>query len=81
MADSKKAAKVSITLVLEKTDRLSYSRTLGRKIRHDRSNIFLKETAGKLTITIKAKDLTALRASANSILRDMQVIEATKNSK
>lgn len=70
---------IALTLILNKTEKLNYSRILGkRSVKHDRSSTVLKETPSKLTITIKASDATALRASANSVLRDLQIIESTK---
>lgn len=78
MVGASKAANISLTLVLTKQGKLNYSKILGRSIKHDRSSITLKETKERLTISIKAKDTTALRASTNSILRDLQVIESTK---
>lgn len=46
----------------------------------DRSNTTVSETAKEFIITIKAKDLTALRASVNSILRDLKVVEETSRA-
>jgi tRNA threonylcarbamoyladenosine modification (KEOPS) complex Pcc1 subunit len=72
-------ANITLTLILNKTEKLNYSRILGKRgVKHDRSRTTLKETSNNLTITIKATDATALRASANSVLRDLQIIESTK---
>lgn len=43
----------------------------------ERSRATLSETKGAFTVTIKAKDLTALRASINSIMRELKVVEET----
>lgn len=78
MAGLGKASGINLVIVLGKAEKLNYSKILGKSIKHNRSAITVKETKEKLTITIKAKDATALRASANSILRDLQIIESTK---
>ena len=41
-----------------------------------RSSTKARESGGTLRITITAKDIIALRASMNSIMRDLQVIAA-----
>jgi tRNA threonylcarbamoyladenosine modification (KEOPS) complex Pcc1 subunit len=41
-----------------------------------RSSTKATESSGTLTITITASDIVALRASINSIMRDLQVIAA-----
>jgi|GEM_PF-1162974 tRNA threonylcarbamoyladenosine modification (KEOPS) complex Pcc1 subunit len=67
-----------IRLVVPKDPKINYKRLLNNQTNHERSNTAIKEQKETLIIEITAKDLTALRASANSILRDLQVIEATK---
>lgn len=68
--------KFELTIVISKEENLNYSRILNRKMRYPRSDLAIKETKDTLKITITAKDATALRASSNSVLRDLQVIEA-----
>ncbi len=43
---------------------------------HRKSKVSLSASGPSLRITIEADDATALRASANSVLRDLQVAEA-----
>ncbi|MGI0133833.1 MAG: KEOPS complex subunit Pcc1 [Candidatus Micrarchaeaceae archaeon] len=43
----------------------------------ERSHATISETNDALTITIKAKHLTALRASINSIMRELKAVEET----
>ncbi|MGI0134123.1 MAG: KEOPS complex subunit Pcc1 [Candidatus Micrarchaeaceae archaeon] len=43
----------------------------------ERSYATISETKDAFTITIKAKDLTALRASINSIMRELKAVEET----
>ncbi len=45
--------------------------------RYKRSDITLKRSASAFIIEIRASDATALRASANSVLRDLQIFEAS----
>jgi len=74
--DAKNAA--HLRLVIKKRSKLNYSRILGKGREHRRSSTKLKESKDRIIVEIAAKDLAALRASANSILRNIQVIEATK---
>ncbi|MDE1870685.1 MAG: CTAG/PCC1 family protein [Candidatus Micrarchaeota archaeon] len=69
---------LKLDLVIRKTDEVNYSKILGDNKRHRRSAISIRENGKMLIIEIKASDLTALRASANSILRNLQVINATR---
>ncbi len=45
--------------------------------KYKRSVISITRTAAGTTIEIRALDATALRASVNSVLRDLQVAEAS----
>lgn len=78
MAIASQANKISLKIILAKEPKINYARMLGKNAKHDRSAVKIKEGSKELVIEITAKDATALRASANSILRDLQVIEATK---
>lgn len=69
---------LSLEITLPKDGSISYTKILGKFPIQKRSTIIIKESKTTLIISIKAKDATALRASTNSILRDLQVIEATK---
>lgn len=78
MAQARQTNKIGLKITLEKEKDLNYTKILGKNIGHSRSTIKIKEGKTELIIEIYANDATALRASANSILRDLQVIEATK---
>lgn len=78
MAIASHAKGISLKIILEKEPNLRYTRIFGKNKGHGRSTVKIKENGKRLIIEIAAKDATALRASANSILRDLQVIEATK---
>lgn len=63
-------------IMLPAASRLEYLTALqGGK--YKRSSITVASTASGASIEIRASDATALRASANSVLRDLQVIEAS----
>ena len=72
-----KPSTVYLKLVIGKSDSTNYSKILGKKSTHRRSTISIKEDRDALTIEITATDTTALRASVNSILRNIQVADAT----
>jgi tRNA threonylcarbamoyladenosine modification (KEOPS) complex Pcc1 subunit len=73
-----KGAAFELILKLNKEEKLNYKKILGNNTKHNRSSVEFKESEKELIIKITAKDATALRASTNSILRDLQVIESTK---
>ncbi len=60
-----------------KDSKINYKRILGstNSVRYKRSQISIKEKAEDLEIKISAKDAGALRATINSVLRDLHVIE------
>jgi len=78
MAIARQAKGLSLKIFIDKEPKLHYARILGKNIGHSRSTVKIKEEGSKLIIEITAKDTTALRATTNSILRDLQVIDATK---
>lgn len=78
MAKAASQESVYLKLVMPKDDTINYSKILGKKSTHKRSTIKIKEDKKLLAIEIESNDITALRASANSILRNLQVIKATK---
>jgi len=62
-------------LNISKTSQISYKKALGNIKSYKRSKITMLESKKGFEVKIIADDLTALRASINSITRDMQVIE------
>ncbi len=68
------------TLALPKRKESDYSKMFERKYRYKRSVVLVKgaKRDGMLFIEVRAMDPTALRASINSLLRDIQVIEAVE---
>ncbi|MFI5412309.1 MAG: KEOPS complex subunit Pcc1 [Candidatus Micrarchaeales archaeon] len=62
-------------IIIPKKVKLEYKKALAGTREHKRSGMQIEETAKELRITIKTSDLTALRATINSIMRDIQVIE------
>ena len=81
MAKASSSKSLHLKLVIAKEPSLNYIRILGKNTKHSRSSVKLKEDESTLTIEIVSKDTTSMRASANSILRDLQVIDATKITK
>jgi tRNA threonylcarbamoyladenosine modification (KEOPS) complex Pcc1 subunit len=77
MAKAATTKSFQIKLLVAKEPKLKYTAILNQNNKHSRSFIKIKESANQLTIEINADDSTALRASINSVLRDLQVIEAT----
>lgn len=69
---------IRLKLVLEREPGLRYSSILQKTKRYGRSSVKIQEKGTSLEIEITAKDIVALRASANSIIRDLQAISATK---
>ena len=78
MAKPRAGRVIKLTLVLSKEPKLKYSSILHKNMKHGRSDVKVQEKKDSLTIEITATDSTALRASINTILRGLQVIEATK---
>ncbi|MGA2799795.1 MAG: KEOPS complex subunit Pcc1 [Candidatus Micrarchaeaceae archaeon] len=76
----KSGANLTLKLLVKKDPKIKYLKILSQKGSRERSTISLKEQRVNLIIEIKAKDATALRASVNSILRDLQAIEATNTN-
>lgn len=71
-------ANFNLRILVKKDPKIRYLKILSQKRSSERCTISLKEYKTRLIIGISAKDATALRASANSILRDLQVIESTR---
>ncbi len=69
------------TIIIQKRAKMSYKKILGEIKEHKRSGINISETDSELKITIETKDITALRASLNAIIRDVQVIEGANTPK
>lgn len=76
---SKKQQNSYITIIkVKKSREKNYKKILGiAKTNYKRSKITISENQKELSITITAEDATALRASANMIMRDLQIIENT----
>ncbi len=65
------------TIVLPKRTKSSYQSILGKARDQKRGTVSVKEDKATITIIISAEDATALRASFNSLMRDIQAIEGT----
>ena len=62
-------------IVVSKVHGASYSSIMGKIKSYKRSTVEIKETAGTFAAKVRAADATALRASVNALMRDIQVIE------
>lgn len=62
-------------LTIAKKAKIDYKRVIGEIRSQGRSDTKINETKDQLKIVIEAKDATALRASINAVMRDLQVIE------
>lgn len=62
-------------ITLAKAQKLEYTKIMGKLRAYKRSSIAIREGPGSFSITIKAEDATALRASVNAMMRQIQVIE------
>jgi tRNA threonylcarbamoyladenosine modification (KEOPS) complex Pcc1 subunit len=65
-------------ITIEKISKINYGKVLGDIREHKRSGMSIKETPNTLEIHIKTSDITALRASINNIIRDLQVVESAQ---
>jgi len=67
-------------LNISKATQMSYKKALGNIRNYKRSKITIHESKRSLELRIIARDLAALRASINSITKDIQTIESTVKS-
>lgn len=74
----KRPYKLFLKLEIKKDPHTRYLKILNKTTMRGRSVLKIKEHGDLVIIEIMAKDATSLRASTNSILRDLQVIGATE---
>ncbi|MDE1832819.1 MAG: hypothetical protein KGH58_00165 [Candidatus Micrarchaeota archaeon] len=72
----KSGDRFTATIRIIKSRGISYGRALGDMGPHERSSIRIKETPGVFQIEISARDPAALRATINSALKDLHVLES-----
>ena len=68
-------------ITLHKSAKINYTKLIGNLRMYKRSVIEIGETPEAFSVKINAADPTALKASFNSILRDIQVIESVRKVK
>lgn len=61
---------------ISKQKGIAYKKIIGVNKSYKRSKIKISENKNCVYISIDANDITALRASANAVLRELQVIES-----
>ncbi|EET89703.1 MAG: hypothetical protein LVQ97_02090 [Candidatus Micrarchaeales archaeon] len=66
----------SAKIKINKQKGITYKKIIGIGKSYKRSKIKMSENKNCVYVYIDAKDITALRASANAVLREFQVIEA-----
>ncbi len=66
----------SAAIRIAKKSGLRYLVLMSGRPRSKRSTIKIREAGGAVSISINAKDLAALHASINSVMRDIKVIHA-----
>lgn len=64
-----------IKFAITKTNPMSYSKILNTKRAYKRSALKITEQKNSVEIMIKAKDITALKATTNSLLNELLLIE------
>lgn len=67
-------------IVVPKSAKIDYQKALGEAKEHQRSGIKIEETESELTINVETDDITAMRASLNTLIRDIQVIEKASDA-
>lgn len=60
---------------------MSYGKLLSKGREYNRSSISMRESASAVDFTIEARDATALRASVNSVLRDIGIVEEASTAR
>lgn len=75
-----KASGMALRIILQKGNTIKYGSILGKRSGNGRSTIVVRETKKTLEIKISSLDATALRASANSVLRSLQVAESVSKA-
>ncbi len=68
------------TITIKKKAGIKYSSIIKLR-KYKRSSIKVAERKGSVNFRIAADDATALRASANAVLRELQVIEGIEKVK
>ncbi len=66
---------------IPKMPAVRYAAVVGKAKLYKRSSVSMKEYQGALLVEIRAGDATALRASVNALMRDIQVIESAARIK
>lgn len=71
----------AVLAVRKRAPGLDYGRLLSGSRDYKRSSMRLKESKESVNLTVEADDATALRATLNSVLRDIKVIEAAATAR
>lgn len=72
--------RISAVVMIPRIKGLSYNGLIRQTERYKRSSISISNAGTAIKVRISADDVTALRASVNAILRDVQVIESVSRA-
>ncbi len=67
--------------ILRNKDLFNYTAVLDKYQKYKRSLVKINENKKHIIILIEAEDIIALRASINSVLREIQIIQKIKSLK
>ena len=71
---------INAKVLIPKRKDLDYTGMLVQTSKYKRSSMSVRDLGSALEVVVTATDTTALRASLNSLLRDLQVIESVARS-
>ncbi len=71
---------ISASVTIQKRKGLNYTGMLVQTGKYKRSRMSVSDLGKTLKVVVTATDTTALRASLNSLLRDLQVVESVARS-
>lgn len=72
---------ISEIKILRNKDLFNYTAILEKYKKYKRSLVKINENKNNIIILIEADDVTALRASINGVLREIQIIQKIKSLK
>ena len=74
-------SRFSAVIRIRKTGGINYTKIMGKSAKYKRGTVSTSDKAGVLTVRIEASDSTALRASLNTVMRELHVIESVSRIK
>lgn len=68
--------RINSEITIKKGHKAHYTKIIGKQKEHKRSRTIMSEDDNSIYIKIDAEDIPAMRASINSVMRDVQTIES-----